>query len=173
MDNIILVGYMGSGKSTVGKSLAMIKEYSFVDTDGLIEEKENRTINDIFAKEGEESFRNMETKLLKELLAKKSEKLVVSTGGGMPLREENRRLLKQLGTVVYLKTLPETIYDRLKGDTTRPLLQCENPQKKIEDMIAYRGPIYEESACIVVEVDKLTASEVASEIIKRIEGMER
>jgi shikimate kinase len=115
----------------------------------------------------------METDLLEKLIADNWEKLVISTGGGMPLREKNRELLAQLGTVVYLKASPETIYERLEGDTTRPLLQCANPKKKIRDMIEIRGPIYEKGASIVLEVDKLTPSDAASEIIKRIEDMEK
>jgi shikimate kinase len=168
MKNIILVGYMGCGKSTVGKNIARMMEYSFVDTDELIEESEGRTINDIFAKEGEESFRNMETRLLERLIYEDTKRLVVATGGGMPLRKENRELLKKLGEVVYLKTSPEVIYERLQGDTTRPLLQCDNPKKKIEDMISLREPIYKESASIVVNVDNLKQLEAAEEIISRM-----
>jgi shikimate kinase len=167
MKNIILVGYMGSGKSTVGKNIAVLRDYSFVDTDEMIEEKEKRTINEIFATEGEQSFRDMETGLLRQLIANNSEKLIISTGGGMPLRKENRELLRQLGDVVYLKASPETIYERLKDDTTRPLLQCDNPKQKIVEMIAMREPIYEESASIVVNVDKLSQFEIAQEIIRK------
>jgi shikimate kinase len=170
MNNIILVGYMGSGKSTVGKHLARTLGYTFVDTDEMIEEQEKTTINDIFATKGEQSFRDMETALLEKLIADKLEGLVVSTGGGMPLREENRKLMEKLGKVVYLKASPETIYERLEGDTTRPLLQCDNPRKKIKEMIAVRGPIYEDSAFAVVDVDNLKQSEAAEEIIRRTRG---
>jgi shikimate kinase len=167
MNNIILVGYMGSGKTTVGKNIALLKGYTFVDTDEMIVESEQRTINDIFATDGEQAFRDMETALLRKLIADNREKLVISTGGGMPLRRENRELLNALGKVVYLRALPQTIYNRIKGDTTRPLLQCDNPQNKISEMISVRGPIYEESAYIAVDVDNLTQSEVAEEIIRR------
>jgi shikimate kinase len=107
---------------------------------------------------------------LEKLIEDKLEGLVVSTGGGMPLREENRKLMAKLGKVVYLKASPETIYERLEGDTTRPLLQCDNPRKKIKEMIAVRGPIYEESAFVVVNVDNLKQSEAAEEIIRRTRG---
>jgi shikimate kinase len=168
MNNIILVGYMGSGKTTVGKHLAMLLDYTFVDTDEMIEEKEQRTISDIFANSGENAFRDMETELLKQLKADNKDKLVISTGGGMPLREENRRLLNDIGDVVYLKASADTIYDRIKGDTTRPLLQCANPKEKINNMLLQRGPIYEECASIIIKVDGSKQSEVAQEIIKLI-----
>jgi shikimate kinase len=168
MNNIILVGYMGSGKSTVGKHLARKLGYTFLDTDEMIEEREKMTINDIFATMGEQAFRNMETALLEKMIADGLDKLVVSTGGGMPLRKENRELMAKLGTVVYLKALPETIYERLEGDTTRPLLQCDNPRKKIKEMIAVRGPIYEEGASVVVDVDNLNQSEVTEVIIHEV-----
>jgi shikimate kinase len=168
VNNIILVGYMGSGKTTVGKNLARLKGYIFVDTDEMIVENEQRTINDIFASDGEQAFRDMETTLLKKLIACGSKRLVISTGGGMPLRKENRQLLKKLGCVVYLKALPDTIYDRIKDDTTRPLLQCDDPKQKIADMIQQRGPIYEESAAISIDVDGLKQAEVAEEILHRM-----
>ncbi|MDE7478489.1 MAG: shikimate kinase, partial [Lachnospiraceae bacterium] len=123
MDNIILTGYMGSGKTTVGRNVAKLMNYTFVDTDELIVEQQNRSINEIFAADGEQAFRDMETALLQKLIADKKEHLVISTGGGMPLRAENRQLLSRLGKVVYLKASPKTIYNRIKGDTTRPLLQ--------------------------------------------------
>lgn len=170
MENIILTGYMGSGKTTVGKDVAKRKNYTFVDTDEMIVEQQRRSINEIFAADGEQAFRDMETALLRELIAEKREHLVISTGGGMPLRAENRRLLSGLGTVVYLKAAPETIYDRVKGDTTRPLLKCENPMKRIQEMLAVRGPFYEEGAMFIVEVDKRNQSEVASEIMAKCSG---
>jgi shikimate kinase len=168
MKNIILIGYMGSGKSTVGKNLAMRKGYRFADTDEMIVKNEGKSINEIFSSQGEQEFRDMETRLLEQLIAEKKEGLVISTGGGMPLREENRKLLDMLGIVVYLKASARTIYDRIKGDTTRPLLQCDNPRQKINDMIEQRGPIYEESASVTINVDSMKQSEVADEIIRRI-----
>lgn len=170
MENIILIGYMGSGKTTVGKIAAERKNYTFVDTDEMIVEQQHRSISEIFAADGERAFRDMETALLRQLIAEKREHLVISTGGGMPLRAENRQLLAQLGKVVYLKASPATIYNRIKGDTTRPLLQCENPLERIEEMIVERSPLYEAGAMFIVEVDELSQSEAASEILTKCSG---
>ncbi|MEZ3447247.1 MAG: shikimate kinase [Lachnospiraceae bacterium] len=170
MENIILIGYMGSGKTTVGKIAAERKNYTFVDTDEMIVEQQHRSISEIFAADGERAFRDMETALLGQLIAEKREHLVISTGGGMPLRTENQQLLARLGKVVYLKASPVTIYNRIKGDTTRPLLQCENPLERIEEMIVERSPLYEAGAMFIVEVDELSQSEAASEILTKCSG---
>lgn len=172
MENIILTGYMGSGKTTIGRNIAKLKDYTFVDTDEMIEKEQNRSINEIFATDGEHAFRDMETALLRQLIAEKRKHMVISTGGGMPLRAENRQLLSNLGEVVYLKAAPKTIYSRIKGDSTRPLLQCENPMKRIEEMIAVREPLYEEGASYIVIVDTLRQSEAAAEIIEKCRGKE-
>lgn len=166
MENIILIGYMGSGKTTVGRNIAKLKDYTFVDTDEMIVEQQQRSINEIFAADGEQAFRDMETALLRQLIDEKRECLVISTGGGMPLRAENRQLLSELGKVVYLKASPRTIYNRVRGDTTRPLLKCEDPMKRIEKMLAEREPLYEEGAWLIVEVDELRQSEAALRIIE-------
>jgi shikimate kinase len=168
MNNIILIGYMGSGKTTVGKSLARLAGFTFVDTDEMIVENEQRTINEIFAEDGEEAFRNMETALIKKMISDDMKNLVISTGGGMPIRFENRELLRQLGDVVYLKASSATIYDRVKDDTTRPLLQCNNPKMKISDMLHQRGPLYVECASIIVNVDNSTQQEIAQEILRKV-----
>ncbi len=167
MENIILTGYMGSGKTTIGKNLAKQKNFTFVDTDEMIVKQQHSSINKIFATEGEQAFRDMETALLRQFIADKKEHMVISTGGGMPLRAENRQLLSRLGKVVYLKASPKTIYARIKGDTTRPLLQCENPMKRIEEMIAAREPLYEEGAMLVVDVNALRQSEATLLILEK------
>lgn len=173
MENIILTGYMGSGKTTIGKNVAKRKNYIFVDTDEMIVKQQQRSINEIFAMEGEQTFREMETALLRQLIEEKKEHMVLSTGGGMPLREENRRLLSKLGIVIYLKASPATIYSRIKGDTTRPLLQCENPMKRIEEMLTVREPLYEEGAGVVVNVDDIQQSEAAEQCIRAADQMEQ
>lgn len=156
---------MGCGKTTVGKNLARLCEFTFLDTDELIEEQQGRSISEIFASDGEAAFRDMETEVLEEMLAQKKEGLILSTGGGMALREENRALLKQLGEVFYLKAEPETIYERVKGDTKRPLLQCEEPLSRIQEMIVQRGPAYEDVAHQIIQVDEYKQQEIA-EMIK-------
>ena len=170
MNNIILVGYMGCGKTTVGKSIVGLAKYTFADTDEMIVTQQGRSISEIFEKDGEDAFRAMETALLENMIADDSDRLVISTGGGMPVREENRPLLKRLGTVVYMRVTPNTVYERIKGDTTRPLLQCENPLERIKEMITSRTPAYESAAEIVIDVDNLTQQEAAEEIIKRVES---
>ena len=109
-DNIILTGFMGSGKTSVGIRLSYSLRRTMIDTDKWIEKKQGMTVSEIFAEEGEEAFRNMETKCLQELL-KTTDHQIISVGGGLPVREENRQLLSRLGRVFYLKASPETIYE--------------------------------------------------------------
>lgn len=150
--NIILIGFMGSGKTSVGERLAERISYYFQDTDHLIEQKAGDTISHIFNNHGEEYFRNMETDLLKELHQNMTN-TVLSTGGGLPLREQNTKLLKDMGYVVYLKAGKETTLKRLMGDTSRPLLQGDELDKKVEHLLTIRTPIYEKSAHKIIATD--------------------
>ncbi len=167
-NNIILIGFMGCGKSTIGKRLAQDYGMCFLDTDAWIENKENITISEIFATKGEAYFRELETKCLEALLEEESHDSesgkVISVGGGLPVREVNRRLLKKLGTVVYLKATEETIYKRLKKDTTRPLLQGDNPKQKIRELMDAREEKYMDASDSVVVVDHKKVSEIVEEI---------
>ena len=163
MKHIILIGFMGSGKSTMGKLIANKLKCTFVDTDHYIEKKEGRTINDIFADDGEDYFRSLETEVLKELLESK-ERMVLSLGGGTPLRQENRVLLKDAGYVIFLKVTPEEAYDRLKGDTQRPLLQVSNPKEQIAKLLDFRNPIYEAAADYVLLEENKTLDDVFYEL---------
>ncbi len=165
MNNCILIGYMGCGKSSVGKRLSYALKYPYLDTDAEIEKKEQRQIKDIFDTDGEQAFRDMETAYVKSLFENK-QNYVISVGGGLVLREENRELLKKLGKVIYLRAKPDTIYDRLKDDTTRPLLRGDNPKQKIEDMMQQRGPIYEAACHEVVDVDDKEFEQIIEEIKK-------
>lgn len=165
--NIILIGYMGCGKTTVGRHLAKLESAIFLDTDERIEEKQERSISDIFARDGETAFRDMETDYLKELIRFRKEGLIISTGGGMPVREENRKLLQELGFVVYLKAAPETVYERIKDDTRRPLLQCEDPLARIREMMERRSAAYESTAHYIIEVDPYSQQELAEIIRER------
>lgn len=152
MRNIVLIGFMGSGKTTVGIRLSYRMRMPFLDTDKEIERRQGRWIKDIFAADGEEGFRRLETDCLRQL-AERCRGHIVSTGGGLPMREENRVLLKKLGTVLYLKAEPETIYGRLKGDENRPLLQGANPEEKIRRLMAEREAGYQAAADVVLRVD--------------------
>ena len=168
--NIVLIGYMGSGKSTVAKELHRKAGMMILDTDLMIVEKQGRSINMIFAKEGEASFRDMETRLLEELYdsSEYQKNCIISTGGGMPVREENRALLKKLGTVFFLKATADTILEHVKDDTERPLLRDPDRRKKIEEMLAQRTSAYEDAADYVIDTDHKSAVEVTEDIWKLI-----
>ena len=159
MNTIILIGYMGSGKSTIGERTAKSLGMEFLDTDVLIEEQEGMTISELFAQKGESYFRQKETETIQKL-KEEAKGIVLATGGGLPMREENQKLLKKLGTVVYLKASVDTLVERLKGDITRPLLKEGDLRKKIETMIENRNPIYEKVADVVLETDNKSICEM-------------
>lgn len=161
---IILIGFMGAGKTSVGKTLAQKTGLKLLDTDKLIEKQERTTISHIFETQGEEAFRTAETNLLKSLLEKKSI-AIISVGGGLPLKEENQTLLKKLGLVVYLRIQPDTVLKRLKGDTTRPLLQGGDVKQKVTALLTYRAPIYQKAAHITIDADHKTLNQIAEEIL--------
>lgn len=164
-DNIILTGFMGCGKTSVGIRLSYALKRTIIDTDKWIEKKQGMTVSDIFAKYGEPAFRQMETACLKELI-ETEEHQIISTGGGLPVKEENHALLKKLGRVYYLKVTPQTVYERLKGDTTRPLLQGEDPKAKIEALLSKRELLYEKCADAVIEVSGKSFDEIIENIVK-------
>lgn len=164
---------MGCGKSTIGRKMSKVLECSFLDTDAWIEEKEKMTISKIFEIKGEAYFRDLETACLKALVEEKrkeeglnEKELVISVGGGLPVREENQLLLKELGRVIYLKAKPDTIYERVKNDITRPLLQTENPLQKIKDMLAVREEKYQAAAHEVIHVDGKGVGKIIEEILE-------
>lgn len=159
MDNIILTGFMGSGKSTVAIRLSYKMKMVLEDTDRRIEKEQEQSIGEIFTRQGEEAFRNMETDCLKSML-EEPEGRILSVGGGIPVREENRRILKQLGMVVYLRIRPDTVYERLKDDTTRPLLQGRGQRERIALLMEERSPHYESLADFIVDVDEQQMEEV-------------
>ena len=167
MKHIILIGFMGSGKSTLGKILAGKLDCPFIDTDHYIEKKEGRKITDIFADDGEEYFRNLETEVLKELLESKERK-VLSLGGGTPLREENQALIKEGGYSVFLKITPQEAYNRLKGDKKRPLLQVEDPKERIKQLLTVRNPIYEMAADYVLVEEQKSYEAIFNELIETV-----
>lgn len=157
---IVLIGFMGAGKTTTGRKLAQALDCEFFDADERIEAAEGRRIADIFADDGEGAFRDMETAFLKEFLQNGPDAFVLSAGGGMPLREENRVLLRRLGTVVYLKADKETIVKRLAEDKSRPLLQGGDLERRIAALMAEREQIYLSTAHKVMETDGRTPEEL-------------
>ena len=167
-DNIILTGFMGCGKTSVGIRLSYALRRTLIDTDKWIEKKQGKTVSEIFASEGEEAFRRMESECIRELIGT-ADGQIISTGGGLPVREENRRLLGELGRVYYLKVTPECVYERLRGDTTRPLLQGENPREKIRELLESREAFYQEGADVTIEVSGKSFEDIITEIV---EGME-
>lgn len=166
--NIILTGFMGSGKSTTGLGLSYKLQRSLIDTDKVIEKRERKSISEIFAARGENYFRERETELLRELKSEKGER-IFSVGGGTPLRTENAELLRELGTVVYLKVSAEAAFERLKGDGGRPLLQGENPRGRIRTLLQEREPLYMNAADIVIETDGKKTAQVVEEIAAALE----
>lgn len=163
--NIILIGYMGSGKSTVGRKAARAVEYNFLDTDVLIEEEEGMKISKLFEEKGEAYFREKETETIQRLLTQPKGN-VIATGGGLPMKEGNAKLLKELGTVIYLKAETDTLVNRLSGDKARPLIKNGDLREKIETMLAVRGPVYEACADVVLQTDGMSFYEIICRIEK-------
>jgi shikimate kinase len=166
MNNIVLIGFMGCGKTSVGKQLAQRLGYHFTDTDQHIEESCNRTVKSIFAKEGEAYFRDLETSTIKDFLGK-LDQTVLSVGGGLPIKPGNAELLQQLGQVVFLKASRDTILKRLSGDSTRPLLSGDDPAEKLDTLFKFRAPVYERTAHLAVNTDGRSFDDIIDEIIKR------
>jgi shikimate kinase len=147
--SIFLVGLMGAGKTSVGRSLAKRMHKSFYDMDQEIERSTGVKIPLIFEIEGEAGFRMRESKTLAELVQHKD--IVLATGGGAVLSEHNRRLLCEHGTVIYLRAAPRDLWQRTRHDRNRPLLQTDNPLAKLQDLFEQRDPIYREIADLVVD----------------------
>ncbi|MGB6221066.1 shikimate kinase [Haloferula sp.] len=164
--NIILIGFMGCGKSTIGRKLEHLLGYPLVDTDQLIEQKTKTSVAEIFAKRGEDYFRGLEAAVLHELAAPDAPRRIISTGGGIIARKRNRSLIKQLGYVVWLQAPVEVILERTGRNRDRPLLQTENPREKIEALLAERKPMYDATADIEVETVGLDAGEIACGILE-------
>lgn len=164
-DNIVLIGFMGSGKTTFGKALAKKQSMNFLDTDALIEEQAGKPIAKIFEEDGEDYFRKLETEVLTRLRDTVSN-TVFSTGGGMPLRTSNARLLKEIGRVYYLTAANQVIYERVKDDCNRPLLQCENPYERICKLMKERAPLYERAADVLVDTNSTDIEEVCGRIME-------
>ena len=165
-ENIVLIGFMGSGKTTVGRELHHRLGYPLVDMDHVIEQQAGKTITEIFAELGETAFRDMETSLLRELGQPESPRRIISTGGGVVGRKENRALLKNLGYVVWLHAPASVILERTAKSRTRPLLQTEDPAARIQALMEERRPLYEETAHLRLDTAGLCSDEVATGILE-------
>lgn len=166
LKNLVLIGFMGSGKSSIGRELGNVLGYPIIDTDTLIVEQAGKPINDIFADEGEEAFRDLESSVLRDLCGQSPLKHIISTGGGIITREENRVLLRDLGYVVWLRVSPEEILRRTSRNSDRPLLNNDNPAETIARLLEERIPLYRETAHLTIETDSLTFPEIATGIIE-------
>lgn len=150
--NIVLCGFMGCGKSTIGRALAEKLNMKLIDTDTYIEKKEGMSISEIFTTKGEDYFRNAELEVCRELSELRS--CIISTGGGTLLKEENAAEIKKGGTVFFLNVSPQTVLTRLRYDTTRPLLQREDKEKAVNDLMDQRMPLYKKAADYVVNAEE-------------------
>ena len=161
--NLVLVGFMGSGKSSVGRLAARDLGFQFVDTDQIVVERAGRPISEIFQTEGEASFRALETAAIQSLGG--VEKHVVSTGGGAILSEQNRQLLRSLGFVVCLTASEEVLYERVSRNTKRPLLQTENPRETLSKLIRERSALYSAAAHHTLDTTSMPQSSAVEALV--------
>lgn len=161
--NIILVGLMGAGKSTIGRNLAKSLGKDFYDSDRVIEERTGVDIATIFEIEGEQGFRDREEQVIAELCEQNN--IVLATGGGSVLREENRKSMSKRGHVVYLRTSAELLYSRIRHDKKRPLMQTNNPLNTLKKLLDDREPYYLEVSDTVV----MTGKQKVAVLVRRVE----
>ena len=164
--NIVLIGFMGCGKTSVGKRLSMALRREFVDMDDFIEKREQMTINEIFAQKGEAYFRSLEKELCSRYSVCGSK--IIATGGGVVKNKENIENLKKGGIVFYLKSTPEHINENLKRDDTRPLLNTPDKLAKIKELMAERESFYEDGCHVSVDVSNMEIEETVNYILEYI-----
>lgn len=164
--NIVLIGFMGTGKTTVSELLSQNEKMEMIEMDQYIAKQEQMSIPQIFEQKGEEYFRNLETKLLIDLQETKN--LIISCGGGVPLRECNVVEMKKNGKVVLLTATPETIYERVKNDENRPVLKGRKNAEGIKQLLEERREKYEKAADITVSTDHKTVQEICEEIMNKV-----
>lgn len=164
---ISLVALPGGGKSTVGRHVARRLGVDFVDSDAVIEQRIGEPIRGFFEREGEDAFRDLEEAVIAELVA--SHRGVLATGGGVVLRRANREALHGHGTCLYLRSTPEELMRRLRGDTKRPLLQVANPLARLRELYAQRDPLYRETAHFVVETGRPSVPTLVNMVLMQLE----
>lgn len=162
IQNIALIGFMGTGKSSVGQLVAQHLHFTFLDTDHVIESRTGKTISDIFAQDGEPAFREMEKKIVTELATRK--KTVISTGGGLPVNPDNLANLKSHSLVVCLWASAEKIWERVRSQSHRPLLNEPDPLAKIKKLLEQREPFYRQ-ADVLLNTELRAVKDVAQQVI--------
>jgi shikimate kinase len=167
MKNIILTGFMGTGKTEVGKELSRLLNMKLIDVDTEIEKSKNMTINEIFKQFGESRFREIETEMIRKLSEDKN--CIISTGGGAVLKQENMDALRENGIVINLMATPETILKRTSNSDDRPLLQVENPLDRIKELLNFRRPFYKK-ADLMIDTEGKTPLQIAEEIIEKVKN---
>ncbi len=168
--NIFLVGMMGAGKTTIGKALAQRLRREFVDTDRVLVERTGVPVATVFEIEGEEGFRRRESGLLAELARR--DDCVVATGGGMVLSEDNRRVMRAAGTVVYLRARLENLWERTRHDATRPLLATADPRGTLATILDEREPLYRDAAHVVMETGTQSANTLVNRLVAALRAHE-
>ncbi|HEY5682936.1 MAG TPA: shikimate kinase AroK [Sulfuricaulis sp.] len=168
-DNIFLIGPMGAGKSTIGRHLAELLNKDFRDSDSEIEKRTGAGIPLIFEIEGETGFRARESSILDDLT--RLSNTVLATGGGAVLSEDNRKILRERGVVVYLHAPLETLLQRTRRDRHRPLLQTTDRRRTLEDILKAREPVYRQAADMVIETSHRSPVSVAREIVRKLESL--
>lgn len=169
--NIVLIGFMGAGKSTVSEYLSSKYDMDTVEMDQIIAEREKMSISDIFSVYGEEYFRDLETNLLIEMQTRTN--TVISCGGGVPMRERNVKEMKKNGCVVLLTATPETILERVKDNHDRPLLEGNKTVSYISELMEKRRAKYEAAADVIIKTDGKNTREICEELIQKMEGESR
>jgi shikimate kinase len=163
LPNIVLIGFMGSGKSSVGRRLSALTGHRFIDTDDLIVERTGLPITDFFESRGEDAFRDLESAELQELEGVCG--IVLATGGGIVLRAENRDALRRIGPVAWLDADPDHLFERVSRNRKRPLLLNDDPRSAFDSLLAARRPLYEQSANFRVDSTSLTHDQTARAVL--------
>jgi len=172
---LTLIGYRATGKTTLAKLLARRLGWEWIDADVEIERRAGKTIARIFADDGEPAFRDLEAQVIADLCRR--DRLVLAAGGGAPMREENRHIMRQSGKVVWLVARPETILNRMSGDFTtaqrRPSLTVHDPLQEIVQLLARREPMYRDTADFTIDTENRTPEELTAEILDRLDLLKR